>query len=651
MAATVTDPVLGTIVDGRYEVISRIARGGMATVYLAQDRRLDRKVALKMMHPHLADGSDVVARFRREARAAARLSHPGVVGVFDQGTEGETSYLTMEYVDGVTLRRRLASRGALSLGEALSVMESMLDALAAAHRAGLVHRDVKPENVLIARDGTIKVADFGLARAVTEATMSSTGALLGTVAYLSPEIVTSGAADARADVYAAGVMLYEMLTGHQPFEGETPIQVAYKHVHETVPPPSEDVAWLPFEVDEYVASLTAHDPDDRPRSADAALAALRTMRAGFDDQVLAVRADVDPSLAEVAEIANEATDDVDREGHTAAVPTTPPGGTVVLPIGAVRDRDAQAEQQSSAGNRRRRTRRRRAVALILVVLFLLASAGGGAWWYLTIGPGAYTTMPDVVGRAESTAMATLDEAGLDPTTATDYSDSVPLGHVISTDPAPGDRVEKGGAVEILVSQGVLRVSIPDVAGATEADAQQELQEAGLDGTIGVERDWHPEVEAGLVVGTEPAAGSTVDHGVEVTLLVSQGREPITVPDVVGSPVDEAVEVLEDAGAVPQLGDEQFSDEIPEGSVITQDVVGEALRGDLVTLVTSKGPELFEVPNVVGQQYEQAEATLTELGFDVDRDNILGGYFGTVRSQSLEAGSWHPRGTVIVLTVV
>lgn len=647
MAATVTDPVLGTIVDGRYEVISRIARGGMATVYLAQDRRLDRKVALKMMHPHLADGSDVVARFRREARAAARLSHPGVVGVFDQGTEGETSYLTMEYVDGVTLRRRLSSRGALSLGEALDVMESVLDALAAAHRAGLVHRDVKPENVLISRSGAIKVADFGLARAVTEATMSSTGALLGTVAYLSPEIVTSGAADARADVYAAGVMLYEMLTGHQPFEGETPIQIAYKHVHERVPPPSDDVDWLPFEVDEYIASLTAHDPDQRPRSAEAALAGLRTMRAGFDDRVLALRAAIDPDLVELTEIENEATDDVEREGHTAAVPATPPGGTVVLPIGAVTEPD----ERPLENNRRKRTRRRRAFAVILVVLFVLAAAGSGAWWYLTIGPGAYTTMPDVVGRAEATALTTLENAGLDPTTTADHSDSVPVGHVISTDPAPGDRIEKNGEVEIVVSQGVLRISIPEVAGSTQAEAERQLEDAGLDGTIHLEQVWHQEVPEGTVVGTEPAAGSTVDHGVDVTLLVSQGREPITVPDVVGLPADEAEDKIVDAGAAPQFGEEAYSDDVPEGHIISQEVVGEAYKGDLVPLVTSLGPELFEVPNLFGMQYDEAASTLEDLGFVPERENVLGGLFGTVREQSVEAGSWQPRGTVIVLTVV
>ncbi|NKY08407.1 serine/threonine protein kinase, partial [Cellulomonas hominis] len=273
MGATVTDPLVGQLVDGRYEVVSRIARGGMATVYLAVDRRLDRDVALKVMHPHLAEGAagaDFVARFRREARAAARLTHPGLVGVYDQGVDGETSYLTMEYVDGVNLRRHLAERGSLTVGEALDVAERVLDALAAAHRAGLVHRDVKPENVLLASDGRIKVADFGLARAVTEVTSTTTGTVFGTVAYLAPELVVHGTSDARTDVYAAGVLLYEMLTGAQPFTGETPIQIAFQHVNSDVPAPSDAASWLPVEVDELVAALAAREPDDRPADAAAA---------------------------------------------------------------------------------------------------------------------------------------------------------------------------------------------------------------------------------------------------------------------------------------------------------------------------------------------------------------------------------------------
>jgi len=299
VAATLTDPLLGQLIDGRYEVLSRIARGGMATVYLANDRRLDREVAVKGMHQHLAEGAsgaDFVARFRREARAAARLTHPGLVGVLDQGVDGDVSYLIMEYVDGPTLRRHLDERGSLTVGEALQVTEAVLDALSAAHRTGLVHRDIKPENVLIDADDRVRITDFGLARAVTEVTSTTTGTVLGTVGYLAPELVTHGVCDPRTDVYAAGILLYEMLTGAQPFTGATPIQVAYQHVNQDVPAVSDVIGWLPVEIDELVGALAARDPQDRPLDAVAALAHLRRVQRDLDPELLARRADVAPRV-------------------------------------------------------------------------------------------------------------------------------------------------------------------------------------------------------------------------------------------------------------------------------------------------------------------------------------------------------------------
>ncbi|MCR6647671.1 MAG: protein kinase [Cellulomonas sp.] len=400
----------------------------MATVYLAVDRRLDRDVALKVMHAHLAEGTsgaDFVARFRREARASARLTHPGLVGVFDQGVDGETSYLTMEYVDGANLRRRLAEQGALSVEESLRVAESVLDALAAAHRTGLVHRDIKPENVLLATDGRIKLADFGLARAVTEVTSTTTGTVLGTVAYLAPELVVRGASDARTDVYACGILLYEMLTGRQPFVGETPIQVAFQHVNSDLPAPSDEVDWLPVEVDDLVRALAARDPDDRPTDAAAAVTLLRRVRSELDAELLTRRADVAPSIVLPAATDPDETPlpdgqdappseaaDEPEEGETGAtvrLEDVPRGSTVALPIGlgaavTVPPREPEADGGTA------RPRRRRLLAIALVVLVLLATSGAG-WWYVAAGPGAYTTVPAIGGKSAEAAARRSTRSG------------------------------------------------------------------------------------------------------------------------------------------------------------------------------------------------------------------------------------------------
>ncbi|WNB84455.1 protein kinase domain-containing protein [Cellulomonas sp. ATA003] len=465
MGTTISDPLLGHLVDGRYEVVSRIARGGMATVYLAVDRRLDREVALKVMHPHLAEGASgtaFVARFRREARAAARLTHPGLVGVYDQGIDGETSYLTMEYVDGTNLRRHLGERGALTLDEALGVLESVLDALAAAHRTGLVHRDVKPENVLLASDGRVKVTDFGLARAVTEVTSTTTGTVLGTVAYLGPELVSKGLSDARTDVYATGILLYEMLTGRQPFTGETPIQVAFQHVNTDIPAPSRAVEWLPQEVDELVGALAAREPDDRPADAGAALTLVRRTRSSLDESVLARRADVEPTItlhpATVDPDADAGRDDRGPStGATARLDVAARGTTVALPIGAGIRTEEELAAEARAGSAP--ARRRRRLRWALVVALLLALLGAGTWWYLTSGPGAFTTVPDVVGEQQDVAVDRITTAELDSTVA-EVFDPQAAGTVIGTDPGPGAAIRRDGSVELTVSRGPEMTTVP-----------------------------------------------------------------------------------------------------------------------------------------------------------------------------------------------
>src|SRR5690554_3032390 len=321
-----TDPLLGRLIDGRYEVRARVAAGGMATVYVAFDKRLERDVALKVMHQHLADDAseaDFVSRFRREAKSAARLTHPGMVRVYDQGVDGHLSYLTMEYVPGENLRQRLTRDGTFTLEKAFTITESVLDALAAAHRQGLVHRDVKPENVLLDDSDSPKLADFGLARAVTEVTSTSSGMLLGTVAYLAPELVADGDADARADVYSCGILLYELVTGRQPYTAETALGVAARHLHEDMPAPSAVVPWIPVEFDQLVSAMTARDPQLRPADAGAALALVRTTRGLIDD----------PTLDRRAEPPASPTPRSPADGETAVINDSPPGSTIALPIG------------------------------------------------------------------------------------------------------------------------------------------------------------------------------------------------------------------------------------------------------------------------------------------------------------------------------
>lgn len=672
MGATVTDPLVGRLVDGRYEVVSRIARGGMATVYLAIDRRLDREVALKVMHAHLAEGAsglDFVARFRREARTAARLTHPGLVGVFDQGVDGETSYLTMEYIDGTNLRRRIGERGSLTLGDALGTAEHVLDALGAAHRNGLVHRDIKPENVLLADDGRIKLADFGLARAVTEVTATTTGTVMGTVAYLAPELVTRGTSDARTDVYACGILLYEMLTGVQPFVGETPIQVAFQHVNSDVPAPSDTVAWLPAEVDELVQALAARQPSDRPVDAAAALALVRRTRAALDEATLARRADVaptvvlpsatDPEESAVAEpsarsaptpVATDA-DATTRLTLPAGALTPPQGATVALPIGTGLN-PAAAAVAAPAARRRHRAR------WVVLTLLLVALAGLGTWWYGAFGPGAYTTVPAILGQDEATATDLLTGAGLgaDPTAA--FDDTVPRGVVISADPGVGEDVRKDGSVSFVVSKGPDLVTVPDgVVGQPQAAAEKLLTDAGLTVDYGDPAYDDAAPLGNVLTATLPddspaAANAQVNRGTLVLLVLSNGPAPVTITSVVGASLDDATTEL-GRNALKVAATEAFSDTVASGVVISQDPAAGATvhRGDTITLTVSQGPELFEVPDLTGVQYDKAAEQLKALGFEAKRDNVLGGIFGTVRAQSVDAGQMMPKGTVITLTVV
>ncbi|MFB7798094.1 PASTA domain-containing protein [Isoptericola sp. NPDC056134] len=677
MAITTTDPMLGRLVDGRYEIVARVARGGMATVYRATDRRLDREVAVKVMHPHLADGVDgaaFVSRFRREARAAARLTHPGVVAVYDQGVDGDTSYLAMEYVPGTNLRRELHTSGALTLDRALDVVAQVLAALAAAHRKGLVHRDVKPENVLVVGDdavpggtaqddapggtppGTrVKVADFGLARAVTEVTTTTTGTVLGTVAYLAPEVITSGTCDARTDVYAVGVLAYELVTGTLPYAGETPIQVAFHHVHEDLPAPSALVDWLPAEVDALVASFAARDAERRPPDAGAALAAVEALRSSLDADVLARRAERPadgPSDAGGPSGTGGAPHDDEDDGRTGtdAVDEIPTAFFQEVSASAPAQPTHRLVEQPTEAYRRP-SRRRRAVAWTLTLVLVLAGGGLGTWWWFADGPGAWTSVPTgIAGVAADDARAVLEDAGLGTTTSRAFDDDVPEGSVVTSVPAPGDRVRTDGSVELVVSRGVQMLTVPDdLVGAAVKDATAALEDAGF--TVGdPARSYDDEAARGQVLDVSVDEGSRQRHDTVVTLTVSDGPAPVQVPQEVGKEKDAAVTDLEGLGLVVELADPEYSEDVPKGHVLAQDPKegATAHRTDTVTLTISQGPPLVEVPNVVGKHTEPARKALEKAGFVVKENTYLGGILDTVRFQDPTGRA--PKGSTVTVTV-
>jgi len=655
VAATLTDPLLGHLVDGRYEVLSRIARGGMATVYLAIDRRLDREVALKVMHPHLAEGttgSEFIARFRREARAAARLTHPGLVGVLDQGVDGDTSYLAMEYVEGTNLRRRLTENGPLAVGDALRTVESVLEALAVAHRSGLVHRDVKPENVLIATDERIKVADFGLARAVTEVTWTTTGTVLGTVAYLAPELVTHGSSDARTDIYAVGILLYETLTGRQPFTGETPIQVAYQHVNADAPAPSDVVPWLPSEIDDLVESLAAREPAERPADAAAALQLVRRTRAALDDDLLRRHADAParpvPAGDDEDHVPDDAPSDPDATESLAVAADGQDGlrRTIALKVGDGVAPLAAPAATASPG------RRRRLLRWAVVAIAVLALLGTGTWWFLTSGPGAFRAVPGgLVGAERAAAEATLEEAGLAVDVTEAFDPEVAAGLVVSTSPAEGERVRKDGTVAVVVSKGPdMRVVPPDLVGKPFGDVVAALEAAGFV-VPDPARQFHDDFGPDTVISLSQEPGASLPLGTTITLLVSDGPAPVTVPTVTGKERQAGIVELEAAGLVVEVPTEDFSETVPAGAIISQSPEGGSAghRGDTVTLVVSKGPPLVAVPDVVNTDVDEAVAILEQAGFVVKVDK---GWFWDrmVVDQDPDKDTQLPKGSTVTIFV-
>jgi eukaryotic-like serine/threonine-protein kinase len=559
----VQDSLVGHILDGRYRVDGCVARGGMATVYVALDTRLDRRVALKVMHASLAEDPHFVSRFIHEARSAARLSHSNVVAVYDQGADAGYVFLAMEYVEGRTLRDTLDQRWRLTPRDAFSVLEPALAALGAAHAAGLVHRDVKPENVLLADDGRVKVADFGLVHAVTHNSSTAptspqtTGPLIGTVNYLAPEQIQQGRSDPRSDVYAAGIMLYEMLTGRRPHDSSNPMHVVYRNVNEDVPPPSRERPALCSAVDDLVAVATAREPTDRPPDAKEFLIALRATREAMSE----------------SELDAEAVDE-DEADSTRVQPVVPPvpDSTMISQLRAARDSrredlDPWAEDAWEGGAWAEAHGSHHYVRRALMTVLLLAVAGtaGGTWWWTT---GRFVPVPPVVNASETDALRALRTAGLTPAVRTQASPTVARGQVVDTAPRPSQRALRGGTVTVVVSSGVEQIRVPQLVGRNPTEARTDLEQLGL--TIDPpEQQFSDTVRPGETIGTNPRPGTPVKRGSAVALVISKGPAPLRVPNLFSQPVSLASVLLQQSGLSGQVTSRQFSDTVPAGSVIAQ----------------------------------------------------------------------------------
>jgi eukaryotic-like serine/threonine-protein kinase len=652
-----TDPVVGMVLEGRYRLEERLARGGMSTVYSATDLRLHKTVAVKVMAEHLAHDPTFVDRFTREARAAAMLSHPNVVGVSDQGSDQGLVFLVMELVRGRTLRDLLTARGRLTVAEAFAVLEPTLAGLTAAHRAGIVHRDIKPENVLIGIDGVVKVADFGLARAVvgTGQTSQTGGVLIGTVAYLSPEQLERGRADARSDIYAAGIVLYEMLTGHPPFGGDTPLAVAYQHVHHDVPAPSAEVPGLPWAVDELVARTTRRDPAGRPLDAGAFLAELGQVRKDLGIEPVPVPTGRSTAGPDTLRPTNRPTrprhpsDPMtevlghrsDRAGRTAMMPGMGAGPTTS--VGGRRPPPERPRPGVSPHIRRRRARLAIAIILLLAVTF-----GAIGWW---LGSGRWTVVPDLLGAEQGAAIDLLQEAGLDPDCCEEqWSEDLPEGAVISTDPVAGEAI-RGTDVRLVVSKGPERFRV-DTALVSQpwAEVEKKLQEDLPEIAFTTIEQHDNDIPAGSVVAFDPAAGTDLKRDQVVTVIVSSGHAPVGVPDVTGQTPEQAESNLTAAGFTVTRGEDGRTAAVDVGEVMAVTpgpADGPQPFGSAVTITVSAGLPQVAVPDVIGKNLEDATAELQAAGLVVDSTRFLG---NKVRAQQPAAGEVVEQGSTVKILV-
>lgn len=590
----------GNLIDGRYQLLRQMDAGGMATIYEAIDTRLDRRVAVKIMHSHLAQDEQFVERFIREAKAAAALSHPNIVAVQDQGWNQSgiaAVFIVMELVDGHTLREYLNERGAIPTTDGIKFLLPVLSALGAAHRLGIVHRDVKPDNILVSKEGRIKITDFGLAKgAMIGSTMTAeSSVILGSVSYLSPEQVSRGIADSRSDVYSAAITAFEIFTGTKPFEGEEPIQIAFMHVNSRVPRISTLVPGFPQALDDLIFAATSVDPDQRPRDCQI-----------FHSQLLAISQALNPSAPQLSLELDIPIAPMRSRGSDA--PKKKRRDLVLAPAAQAKESTLQVRERRKTSDR---VRRNRWIAAGLAVLL-----GISGWWVL-IGPGASVKFPSVVGATTEQANSTLSALGLTTVISEErFDEDIAKGRIIATDPSAGDSIAAGGTVNLVVSKGAERYTIPSLNSLTPEAAVNLLAKAPL--KVGeITEVYDTKIPKGFVISSNPDSGARVKRGTIVDLVVSKGIETFSLTSYVGSNGEQALNELAAAGFSAEIT-YIFDEKVMPGEVISQNPsAGTALpKGAAVEIFVSKGSAFIYIPNVMRSTQERATSLLEGLGLKV-----------------------------------
>jgi len=622
----------GELIDGRYQLLRQMASGGMASIYEAIDTRLDRKVAVKIMHAHLAQDEQFVERFIREAKAAAALTHPNIVAVQDQGWNQSGTpaiFLVMEMIDGHTLREYLNEQGNLSINDGIKFLLPVLSALGAAHKLGIVHRDIKPENILISKEGRVKIADFGLAKGpLLGSTMTAeSSVILGSVSYLSPEQVQRGVADSRSDVYSIGITAFEIFTGKKPFEGEEPIQIAYMHVNNRVPRISTLVSGVPAELDDLIYRATSSNPDERPRDASIFHEDLKAL----NPQKRQMSLELDIPIAPMRPKKEQKSLRKKIKELTAAIP-----------VPQEKETTAQVAKRKKLS---KRVKRNRFIALGLAITL------GVVGWYALVGPGSRVVVPSTVGGTQQEVKAALEPLGLTFVISEKrYSEDIAEGRVIDSQPEAGGRVEQGGSVKLIISKGPERYLIPKLVGLTPQAATKVISELPLD-LQPVKEEFNQKIPQGYVIDSIPAAGEKVKRNSKVYILVSKGIEQIALASYIGKTSDQAVNELTDAGFDVQPKYD-FSETLLAGEVISQKPEGgkTADKGSKIEIVISKGSQFAYIPNIFSIDENKAVQALKDLGLKVTVKKIGKKTIKKVTAVSPKVGSKVKRGSTVTITV-